>query len=145
MYPIRLTSLTPGRLMISRGTLAKIHIAKQQLGMDDDSYRSMLLSIAGVTSAKELDALGASQVLRHMERCGFRPIQYFGRRPVVSSGREAQMKKIEALLAEAGRPWSYVNGMVKRICKVDAIAFCDNEMLGKLIAALQIDANRRSK
>lgn len=33
--------------------------------------------------------------------------------------------------------------MVKRICKVDAIEFCDSDMLGKLIAALQIDANRR--
>lgn len=131
--------------MISRATIAKIHIAKQQLGMDDDSYRVMLNSVAGVTSAKELDSLGASQVLRHLERCGFRPVQYVARKPKVATGREAQMKKIEALLADAGRPWNYVQGMVKRICKVDSIAFCDNEMLGKLIAALQIDANRRKK
>jgi len=127
--------------MISQGTLTKIHTAKEQLGMDDESYRSMLLSIAGVTSAKELDALGATQVLRHLQRCGFRPIQHLGRRAPVSSGRDEQMKRIEALLAEAGRPSSDVHEMVKRICKVDAIAFCDNEMLGKLIAALQLDAN----
>ncbi|WP_230965437.1 gp16 family protein [Burkholderia cepacia] len=129
--------------MISKSTLAKIHIAKQQLGMDDDSYRAMLHSVAGVSSAKDLDAQGAAKVMRHLERCGFKPVHSHGRRPRYTLTREAQLGKIEALLADAGRPWDYVHAMVKRICKVDAIEFCDSDMLGKLIAALQIDANRR--
>jgi len=129
-------------MKISKSTLAKIHIAKQQLVMDDDSYRAMLRSVGGVESAKDLDARSAAQVLRHLERCGFQP-KGGGHRPRVAGSRAAQLGKIEALLADAGRPWEYVNGMVKRVCKVDAIEFCDSEMLARLIAALQIDANRR--
>lgn len=129
--------------MIAKTVLAKVHVAKKQLALDDDTYRAMLRSVAGVESAKDLTPEGAAKLLRHMERSGFRPTKTAPRRPRVAGSRGAQLSKIEALLADAGRPWDYVNGMVKRICKVDAIEFCDIEMLAKLIAALQIDANRR--
>jgi len=133
--------------MVDRSLLAKIHIAKAQLRMDDDSYRAMLRSVAGVDSAKDLSADGATRVLQHLERCGFKPkaTKRIGRRPNVALSREAMLRKIEALLADAGRPWEYLTGMVKRICKVDAIEFCTDDMLRKLIAALQIDANRRAR
>lgn len=131
--------------MIARSTLAKIHIAKQQLGLDDETYRAMLRSVGDVESAKDLSPASAARVLAHLERSGFTPRGNVGRRPRVAAGRAAQLAKIEALLTDAGRPWDYVNGMVKRICKVDAVEFCDGEMLGKLIAALQIDARRKGK
>lgn len=131
--------------MITRQMLAKIHIGKKQLGLDEATYRAMLRSVANVNSARDLDLPGAETVLRHMRRCGFVAKAKHGRRPRVALTREAQLRKIEALLADSGRSWRYVQGMVKRICKVDAIEFCDHEMLSKLIAALQIDANRRSK
>jgi phage gp16-like protein len=129
--------------MISKVILAKIHVAKAQLALDDDTYRAMLKSVTGVASAKDLTLAAAEKLLKHMERCGFQPLQKPHRRPRVAAARAAQLSKIEALLTEAKRPWSYLDGMVKRICKVDAVEFCDGEMLGKLIAALQKDANRR--
>lgn len=131
--------------MIAKSTLAKIHIGKTQLGLDDDTYRTILRSVGGAESAKNLSTEGAAKVLRHMEICGFKPTRSGKRRPRVTGPRIAQIAKIEALLADAGRPWEYINGMVKRICKVDAIEFCDDAMLAKLIAALQIDANRRAE
>ncbi|CAB3764186.1 gp16 family protein [Paraburkholderia humisilvae] len=131
--------------MIARTVLAKIHVAKKQLALDDDTYRAMLRSVAGVESARDLAPEGAAKLLKHMERCGFLPTKIQQSRPRVAASRAAQLGKIEALLADAGRPWEYVSGMVKRICKVDAIEFCDGEMLGKLIAALQVDAKRREK
>lgn len=130
-------------MLIAKTTVAKIHIAKQQLAMTDDEYRTVLRSIAGVNSSKELTTDGARKLLKHFERCGFQPKRNTGRRPSVAQSRAAQIRKIEALLADAGRPWDYVSGMVKRICKVDAIEFCDYAALAKLIAALQIDAKRR--
>ncbi|WP_396331033.1 gp16 family protein [Burkholderia anthina] len=132
-------------MLIAKTTLSKIHIAKQQLAMTDDEYRTVLRSVAGVSSAKDLTPEGAHKLLKHFERCGFQPKRPNGRRPNVGGSREQRLKKIEALLASAGRPWSYLDGMVRRICKVDAIEFCDGEMLGKLIAALQIDANRKER
>lgn len=131
--------------MIAKSTLAKIHIGKAQLALDDDTYRALLRSVGGAASAKDLSAEGASKVLRHMESCGFKPTRSGKRRPRVAGPRTAQLAKIEALLADAGRSWEYVDGMVKRICKVDALEFCDDAMLGKLIAALQIDAKRRAE
>ncbi len=131
-------------MLIAKTTVAKIHIAKQQLAMTDDEYRTVLRSVAGVCSSKDLTPEGAHKLLKHFERCGFKPKRDTGRRPHVARPRAAQISKIEALLADAGRSWDYVGGMVKRICKVDAIEFCDDAMLGKLIAALQYDAKRRS-
>lgn len=131
--------------MISKATLAKIHIAKKQLAMDDDSYRAMLRSVGGVDSSKDLTSMGAAKVLRHFERIGFTPQPNKGRRPIVTTSRARQIGKIEALLAEAHRPWAYLDGMVKRICKVGALEFCDSAMLAKLIAALQIDAKRNGR
>ena len=131
--------------MIAKVLLAKIHVAKKQLALDEDSYRAMLRSVGGVESAKDLTAEGAQKVLSHLERCGFTPKQVRNGRPRMAISRTAQMGQIEALLVSAGRSWEYTNGMVKRICKVDAIEFCDGEMLGKLIVALQLDANRREK
>lgn len=51
--------------------LAKIHIAAQQLGMDDDTYRDMLWSIGRVRSAKDLDLAGRQAVLAHLVGCGW--------------------------------------------------------------------------
>ncbi|WP_246185670.1 MULTISPECIES: gp16 family protein [Pandoraea] len=130
--------------VISGKLLTLIHVARQKLGMDDDTYRAMLFEAAGVRSAKDLTPATAERVLRHMKRSGFVPKESLGRRPKVATIYEPKLRKIEALLADAGRSWSYITkGMVKRICKVDAIEFCQGEELTMLIAALQKDADRR--
>lgn len=50
-----------------------IHIAKSQLGFDDESYRSMLFTIAQVRSSSDLDYAGRAKVLAHLKSCGFKP------------------------------------------------------------------------
>jgi len=52
--------------------LAKIHIAKAQLHLEDDTYRDMLWSVARVRSAKDLDGGGREAVLRHLRSCGWK-------------------------------------------------------------------------
>ncbi len=51
--------------------LAQIHIAKQQLGLDDETYRSMLFTVARVESSKDLDYAGRLAVLDHMRARGW--------------------------------------------------------------------------
>lgn len=126
--------------------LAAIHVAKKRLGLDDDAYRDMLFAIARVRSAKDLDHAGRAAVLEHLRRTGFTraaPRRY-GRRPVVPSDRAAQINKLEALLAAAGRPWAYLETMVPRICKVDRLEWCTSRHLQQLIAALVYDQRRRA-
>lgn len=132
-------------------TLAKIHIAKKQLGLDDDTYRAMLQAHGGVTSSKDLSILGAAKVLAHLERSGFKPKASTANRirPGVGADRAPLMGKVEALLADAARPWSYADGVAKRLfantTKVERIEFCDVAHLSKVVAALSFDAKRRAK
>lgn len=129
--------------------MAKIHIAATQLGMDEDTYREMLWNIAGVRTARDLDAAGRREVIKHLKACGWRPKRktpYLGQ-PVNIDSKERgpQLRKIEALLAEAGRPWKYADGVARKICKVDKVQWCTPDQLRKVIAALIYDAKRHGR
>lgn len=137
--------------------LAQIHIAQAQLGLDDDVYRDMLFTIARVRSAADLDYAGRKAVLAHLRSRGFRAFPHprpspggRGRYP----GRPANMdhpdrgpslRKIEALLAEAGRPWSYAHALARRMFHVERIEWCETDQLHSIVAALMIDQRRRAK
>lgn len=130
--------------------LAKIHLAKKQLALPDDEYRSLLLAVTGQSSAAALDWQGRKKLLDHFQKIGFKPkAAKAGRtRPTVGADRMASVRKIEALLADAGRSWAYADGLVKKLfastTKIERVEFCDGVHLGKVIAALVIDAKRRS-
>ena len=127
--------------------LAKIHIAKKQLGLDDGTYREMLMQVAGVESAADLNAIGRSNVLAHMSRAGFsasRRRGYPGRPRNMDRGgsRAGQLKKIEALLTVGEKPWNYAHALAKRICKADRIEWVTDGELYKIITALRKQAIR---
>lgn len=129
--------------------LAKIHIAKQQLRLDDDTYRDMLWTIARVRSAADLDAGGRAAVLRHLASRGFKPAVSTERRKRYpgrphNCDEHPQLRKIEALLTAARRPWSYADSMAKRMFGKDRVTFCNSEEWQKLIAALEYDKRRHA-
>lgn len=70
---------------IRKRELAQIHIAKSQLGIDDETYRAMLWTVARVKSAAELDFSGRKRVLDHLKSRGFK---------VVSSRKSAQAQPV---------------------------------------------------
>lgn len=51
---------------------AIINIAKQQLGMDEDSYRLMLARVTGVASLRAMSERQKVEVIDEMKRMGFR-------------------------------------------------------------------------
>jgi phage gp16-like protein len=53
-----------------RADLARIHVAKARLGLDDDTYRQLLVGLAGVDSAADLDARGRARVLAAFREWG---------------------------------------------------------------------------
>jgi len=132
---------------MKQAALAKIHIAKKELGMDDDTYRAMLQSVAGVTSSKDLTAFGMAKVLTHLERCGWKPktSAAASRKPKASDSRKRLVDKIEALLAEASRPWSYADAMAKRMFQVEKLDWLTPEQLVSVVAALTYDAKRHGR
>lgn len=132
---------------VRNGQMAKIHIAKSQLGLDDEEYRALLGRVAGVSSAKDLNPRQMGAVLAAFEALGWQPLapkKQGRKRPNVKSTRERLLGKIEAQLADAGRPWAYADAMAARICKVERLEWCDEGQLQKIIAALTYDAKRRA-
>lgn len=128
--------------------LAKIHIAKAQLGMDDASYRALLARVAGVKSAKELTPRQVSAVLAEFQRLGWQPTNNprAGRtRPNPAQSRQALMGKVEALLAEAGRPWAYADALAVQMWKIQRVEWLDDNQLQRLMQALIIDAGRHGR
>ncbi|EHF4787286.1 regulatory protein GemA [Salmonella enterica] len=86
---------------MERGKLIQlIHIAKNKLGIDTDTYRQMLLSITGVTSTSTMNPGQLKKVLNVMKDKGFRvkpAAKARSSRPLVDT---PQVKKLRALWLE---------------------------------------------
>lgn len=55
-------------MVIDRDKLAVIHIVKKELGLSEEDYRAVLKNVAGVSSAKELDAEGFRNLMNYLVR-----------------------------------------------------------------------------
>ncbi|MDW3711910.1 regulatory protein GemA [Pseudomonas sp. 2023EL-01195] len=129
----------------------KIQIARRQLGMDDDTYRAMLMRTVGATTSKGLTPRQIGRVLAELERLGFQPTNP---RKVPAKGRQtaepaperaALIGKIERQLAEAERTIAYADGMARRMFQVERVEWCDTDQLRRLVAALAYDAKRHGR
>lgn len=132
---------------LRQANLAKIHIAKKAIGLDDDTYRTLLARVAGVTSAKDLNPRQVSAVLAEFQRLGWQPPAKPTSRPAPNPApdRKKLIGKIEAQLATAGRPWAYADAMCSRMFKVERVEWCDSDQLQRLVAALVYDARRHGR
>jgi phage gp16-like protein len=106
--------------------LALIHVAKKQLGLDDDTYRAILQKLGRVESAKQLDAAGFEAVLRYFNSCGFESTwrkRNYGERPGMASPRQVAL--IRQLWREytGGDDDAALNKWLERTCKLSALAF----------------------
>jgi phage gp16-like protein len=132
-----------------RNELAAIHVAKKQLGMDDDTYRTMLFTLTRKHSARLLDHAERQTVIEHLRRRGFVRVDAaraaagpHGTKPSVPADRQELVNKLEALLADAARPWNYVRAMASRMFGLQ-LEWCSADQLRRLVAALEYDRRRR--
>ena len=82
--------------------MAKLHIAKKELGLEDDEYRDALEANAGVRSAKDLDAAGFKRVMQYFESIG---MPKSGAKPVRDPHElptSWQLKKMQHLYTDLG-------------------------------------------
>jgi hypothetical protein len=57
---------------ITKAQVKLVKLAVRRLGLDDDTYRDMLASVAGVDSCTLLDQDGFERVIDHLRACGFK-------------------------------------------------------------------------
>lgn len=125
--------------------LAAIHIGKKKLGLDDDVYRDMLENLTGKRSAKALNLNQLHDVIKHLDHLGFRSPKNFGNKPKVKESKQALMNKVEAHLAEQKLAWNYAVGIAKKMFNKEALEFCTEQQLWKIVAALEYNAKRQKK
>lgn len=134
----------PSTFNEKRKDIQLIHIARRQLGMDDETYRAMLWTVATVKSSTALDWAGRKKVLDHLKACGFKPVSKNAGKPAnVKADLAPLMGKIGALLADMKLPWAYLTAsrdgtpsMLKRIAGVDKLEWANAVQLQALITAL---------
>lgn len=131
-----------------RSLLAKVHIAAKALGLDDETYRDMLEALTGKRSAGKLTEKQLVLVVAALRAKGWndgdpRPARKKPA-PRATPGCAPLLGKIEALLADAGRPWAYAAGMAQRMYQVERLEWAKPEQLRGIIAALVKDARRRA-
>jgi phage gp16-like protein len=150
-YPVKFKSSDQARRDIQL-----IHVARSQVGMDDETYRNLLKDRFSVDSSKNLDWKQREQLLKHFKTLGFK---------VRSSGKSAKTgKMVSANKAGASRPladdpeskkirflWLLLHELgavknpsetalaayVKRIAKVDALQWLNGDQATTMIETLK--------
>ncbi|MCK8129919.1 regulatory protein GemA [Pseudoalteromonas sp. 2CM39R] len=74
-----------------------IHIAKGQLGLDDDTYRAALLGSAGKTSCSQMSLPELNKVLEHFKKAGFKAKAKRRLSPKSSAKQLGEINKIRAI------------------------------------------------
>lgn len=146
----RLTADAAENLVLRAKQLAAIHvIASKRLRLDRDTYVALLQRVGGVESAGKLDSRGRAAVLDELRRLsgeGQRQMHNAVNLPDapqnVREETAGMVSKVGALLAEMGKHWNYAHGTAKRMFRVQRVEWLRPDQLHKLVAALQISANR---
>jgi phage gp16-like protein len=126
--------------------IARIHIAKKDLGLDDDTYREMLNAATGQTSCKDMHISDLFKVMEHLKQLGYKSKRSgYGKRPNPAQGNKALMSKVEALLADRKLHWNYAHSMAKHMYGVEKVDWLESEQLISVITALTNQAKKKSK
>lgn len=98
------------KMGVTNQQIALLHVAKKELGLRDDDYRSILDVYGGTNSAKHLTLEGFERVMKHLEWLGFtsnNPAQ--AKKPYRAPERDAngspypaQLKMIQSLYEQLG-------------------------------------------
>lgn len=140
-----------------RALLAKIHLGKKDIGLDDDTYRDVLERITGRRSAAECSQPELEAMVEYFKNSGFVPKVIGGkpdqaRKPRATGPRRADhpaAKKARALwlaLADLGvvqdRRESALEAFARRQLGVDRLQWANQGQTYKLIEALKKMAER---
>lgn len=133
-----------------RQQLTRIHLAKKKLGLDDATYRSLLLRVGGHASSADMTTEQRNAVLREFVRLGFKEARKTEQRrrwpgEPKNCDDVPMLRKVRALLTDEHRPWNYAHHLAERMFKVKRVEWLREDQLHSLVGALQIDKNRKGE
>ncbi|MDI6755333.1 MAG: regulatory protein GemA [Thermodesulfobacteriota bacterium] len=131
--------------------LAKIHIAKKELGLDEETYREVLSSEFGVRSSKDLNNAKALKLIRFFREKGWvpksKPKKYDDQKGDIDSASPKQKRMIEVLWHNIYRGNSetlHLRQFLFNHFKVSDIRFLDKDKAHQAIEALKSMQKRRT-
>jgi hypothetical protein len=123
-----------------------IHVARRELGLDDETYRAVLQAVAGVDSSSKLDWQGRKKLIDHFKSKGFKiKSKVAAKSPgVTNAAADPQYLKILALWSELHtcgvvrvNTESAVRIYIKRMTGCDDYRFCNGKQVVTVIEALK--------
>lgn len=137
-----------------RQQLAAIHIGRDQLGLDEETYRDLIEQVSATVgkasrSAGDLDQAQRDAVIKDMVVKGATKLATNGGgthpgKPANFAGMPEMITKIEAQLADMKLSWSYADAICKRQFGIQRIGWCrKEEQLRAVIAALHVEQEKR--
>lgn len=128
--------------------LAKIHVAKKQLGMTEDDYRAMLWTQGRVKTSSDLDHAGRQRVLDHLKACGFKPVASAQTkrpaRPTPAPDKLKLIRRIRAQLISLGNlPDTYGDGIAKQMFGLQFYEWATHDQLHSITAALAAEQRKK--
>ncbi|EAR2938344.1 regulatory protein GemA [Salmonella enterica] len=132
---------------VSNRLIRAIKTGQSFLGWDDATYRGVLYRLTGKRSSTTCSIRELEAVKEYMHSQGFprKAPKGKGRRPNVAKCRKAMLAKIEALLAEGGLSWAYVEGIASHMYRQHVIEWLDDEQLHGVMVALIKQARRKGR
>lgn len=132
--------------------LAMIHIAKKDLGLDDETYRAMLWTIAHVRSSSELDYAGRAKVLTHLKACGWKqkpPVKAKQNAPLSGDLQHKMIRGLWLELHAKGRVLDpseqAISRFIKNQTKIDRIEWLSTKQASSIIERLKSWLDRADK
>jgi len=123
-----------------RGLLAKIHIAKTDLGLTDDEYNAILQGFK-VESAGKLSIPQMENAIKLFKHYGWKPLRTKRYRAKTADDWALQAaalkERVEDEIVTIKNGWDRLPGLVKKICGVEALVWCrDPRKLERLLAVI---------
>ena len=119
-----------------------LQVARRQLGWSQADYDAAVKERFGVASGKDLTQGQFKELLRHLEKCGFR-YQGPGRvkkAPPIDrqpERKQAVLGAVAGALQRLGKEWRYADAIARKMFGIDMLAWCDEEQIRKVLAALE--------
>lgn len=129
---------------IKRREIQLIHVARQKVGMDEDTYRALLRDRFALASSTDMDWQQRKQLLDHFKMLGFKAVPSKKRsqsRPLAGDIQSKKIRELWLTLHTAGKvrnpDESALAAFVKRQTKVDALQWLSTAQASQVIEELK--------
>lgn len=125
--------------------LAAIHVARKQLGLDEDTYRAVALRVTGKSSARAMSEGERGRLLEELRRQGFKPARKTLEGPFAAKLQALWIAAWNLGIVDNNRDEALL-AFVKRQTHIDHTRFLlDGEVAAKAVDALKAWMTREAK